>query len=85
MVLSMKGQNNSDGSFNWKDAVIDAGISAGLTFCTSLGGITAVATLTEVTATAEVTLVGSVVAACTQFFLVLAIKRGIKEKPREIE
>ena len=73
-MLSRKGKNNSDGSFNWKDAVIDAGITAGLTFCTSLGGM---AVLTPIT---EQALVAAGIAASTQFFLFLAIKRKLREK-----
>lgn len=73
-MLNRNGKNNSNGSFNWKDAVIDAGVMAGLTFCTSLGGITVVIPLTEQT------VIAAAVAAATQFFLVLAVKRGLREK-----
>ena len=73
-MLCVKGKNNDDGSFNWRDAVLDAGIMAALTFFTSLGG----------TAAASVPTVSGVlaagIAACTEFFLVLAIKRGLREK-----
>jgi len=73
-MLCVRGKNNNDGSFNWKDAIIDAGIMASLTFFTSLGGTTAasIPTLQGVLAAG--------VAACTEFFLVLAIKRGLREK-----
>ena len=73
-MLNRKGKNNADGSFDWKDALIDAGIVAGLTFFTSLGGM---AVLTPIT---EQTLMGAGIAAATQFFLFLAIKRGLREK-----
>jgi len=77
-MLSVHGKNNSDGSFNWKDAVVDAGIMAGLTFFTSLGGTSAV----SVPTVQGVLAAG--VAACTEFFLVLAIKRGLREKEEVI-
>ena len=70
----MHGYNRPDGSFNWKEAAIDASVSAGLTFFTSLGGTTATGIPTQAA------LLAAGIAACTQFFLVLAIKRGIKEK-----
>ena len=73
-MLNRKGKNNADGSFNWKDALIDAGIVAGLTFCTSLGGMAAFTPIKE----SQVISAG--IAAATQFFLFLAIKRGLREK-----
>ena len=73
-MLSRKGKNNRDGSFNWRDAMIDAGIVAGLTFCTSLGGMSVLTPITETQ------LVSAGIAAATQFFLFLAIKRGLREK-----
>lgn len=74
MVLSISGKNNEDGNFDWKDAVIDAAVMGGLTFCTSLGGMSVISPITEQT------VIGAAVAAATQFFLVLAIKRGLREK-----
>ena len=76
-MLSIHGKNHSDGSFNWKDALIDAGILALLTFFTSLGGLSA----TGVISAREVVAAG--IAAATQFFMTLAIKRGLREKPKE--
>ena len=73
-MLERKGKNNSDGSFDWKDAVMDAGIMSGLTFFSSLGGFTAVGV------PAPETLIGALVSAGAQFFLTLAIKRGLREK-----
>lgn len=74
-MLNRKGKNNSNGDFDWKDAVIDAGIVAGLTFFTSIGGMAVVNT-----GITEHIVIGSAVAAATQFFLFLAIKRGLREK-----
>lgn len=76
-MLSIHGKNHSDGSFNWKDALIDAGILALLTFFTSLGGLSA----TGMVSTREIVSAG--IAAATQFFMTLAIKRGLREKPKE--
>jgi len=74
LLLSRNGQNNSDGSFNWKDALMDAGIVAGLTFCTTLGGGAVVGIPSKESC------VAAIIAASTQFFLWLAIKRGLREK-----
>jgi len=73
-VLNRNGKNNENGSFDWKNAVADAGIMAGLTFFTSLGGMAVVIPITERT------LIGAGIAACGEFFLILAIKRGLREK-----
>ena len=73
-LLTMRGSHNPDGSFNWKETVIDASVSAGLTFFTSLGGLTVTGLISEQG------LVAAGIAACTEFFAVLAIKRGIREK-----
>jgi len=74
-MLTIKGQNNSDGSFDWRNAFLDAGIMAALTFFTALGGLGA----TGAIAGREVLAAG--IAAATEFFLTLAIKRGLREKP----
>lgn len=73
-MLNRNGKNNSNGNFDWKDAVMDAGIIAGLTFFTSLGGMAIVIPLTPQT------IIGSAVASATQFFLMLAIKRGLRKE-----
>lgn len=76
-MLTVKGKNNEDGTFNWKDALIDAGIMAGLTFCMTLSSLasTGAITLREVAAAG--------LAAAYQFFSVLALKRGLREKPKK--
>jgi len=76
-MLSIHGKNNSDGSFNWKDALIDAGILAMLTFFSMLGGLGA----TGMVGTRE--LIAAGIGAATQFFMTLAVKRGLREKPEE--
>ena len=74
IMLDRKGKNNSDGSFDWKEAVVDAGIMSGLTFCTSLGAFKFVGVPTLET------VVGAGISALGEFFLVLAIKRGLRER-----
>jgi len=74
MVLNVYGRKNPDGSFNWRDALIDAGIMAALTFFTALGGLSA----TGVIGMREVLAAG--IAGATEFFMVLAIKRGLKKR-----
>ena len=72
-MLSLKGTNNADGSFNWRDAIIDAAIIAGVTFFSSLGGmVLAGIPSLEICFPAAI-------AAGTQFCLTLAIKRGLRE------
>ena len=73
-VLSVNGKNNSDGTFDYKDALIDAGIMAALTFFTSLGGLG----LTGTIGTRDFLAAG--IAAAIQFFSILAINRGLREK-----
>jgi len=73
MVLTWKGKNNPDGSFSWQDAVIDAGIIAALTFFASLGGLGTTGSI----AAREV--LAAAIAAATQFFMTLAIKRGLRK------
>ena len=73
-MLTKNGKNNNDGSFDWKDTIIDAGIMAGLTFFTSLGGMSiAGGQITQ-------TIFGAGIAAAAEFFLMLAIKRGLRPK-----
>jgi len=76
-MLSIHGKNNSDGSFNWHDALIDAGILALLTFFTSLGGLSA----TGVVSMREIVAAG--ISAATQFFMTLSLKRGLREKSKK--
>ena len=52
---------------------------AGLTFFLSLGGLGA----TGIVSTREILAAG--IAAATQFFTILVIKRGLKEKKKETE
>ena len=73
-MLTIKGKINPEGRFDWRDALIDAGIMAALTFFTSLGGLGATGIITG----REFLAAG--IAAATEFFLILAIKRGLRPK-----
>jgi len=73
-VLSRQGKNNENGSFDWSDALVDAGIMAGSTFFTALGAMMAAGRISLY----EVAVCG--VAAGGQFFIWLAIKRGLRPK-----
>lgn len=73
-MLNRNGRNNENGSFDWKNALYDAGIMAGLTFFTALGG----AAVARVPTGSGLIIAG--VAAGGEFFLVLAIKRGLRER-----
>jgi hypothetical protein len=58
--------------FDWGNALIDGAIIAGLTFFTTLGGVGALgANLTN-------TVASGAISATAQFFLMLAIKRGLR-------
>jgi len=75
-MLSVTGQkieteNPGEKKFNWADAFVDAGILAFLTFFTSLAGMQAVG-LPGVSI-----FYAASIAASTQFFAILAMKRGL--------
>jgi len=80
-LLSVRGKNNADGSFNWADALADAGVMAGLTFFTTLSAVV----VTGVALTSDWTtfVVPAAISAGMQFFAVLAVKRGLKPKEAE--
>lgn len=60
--------------FNWADALIDSGIMSALTFFTALGGMHLVTLPTGPSA------VAAGIAAATEFFIILAMKRGLMKK-----
>ena len=74
-MLKATGQNNGDGSFNWKDTIADSAIMAGYTFFIALASVTisGLGSLGQACFPAAI-------AAGGQFFLVLATKRGLREK-----
>jgi hypothetical protein len=70
-MLTVKGKNNSDGSFDWADALIDASIYSGTSFFTALGAL-----LSQ----GPVTLLGFEVVACAaaaEWLGFLMVKRKI--------
>lgn len=71
--MSRNGIMSGNGGFNWEDALIDAGISAGVTFFMTLGGIGIAGLFTDPTKA----LVAAGIAAGGAFFSWLAMKRGI--------
>jgi len=73
-MLSRNGKNKKNGDFDWTDAVIDSAIMGGLTFFATLGGTT-VAEIPQLQS-----VVAALIAASTQFFIILAVKRGLREK-----
>jgi len=73
-ILTLRGENNADGSFDWGGAIIDSGIMGALTFFTALGGMAAVGMPTRES------LVAAGIAFATQFFITLAVKRQLREK-----
>jgi len=75
-MLTIIGKNNANGDFDWRDALLDALISAGLTFFTTLGGIA----VTQLVSNPTSTVIAAGVAAGGQFFAILAVKRGLREK-----
>ena len=66
--------NSKDQKFDWCDAFVDAVIISGLTFFSTLGG-GSVAGLDGLSA-----LKAAAIAACAQFFIFLALKRGIVQQ-----
>jgi len=73
-MLTVYGKVDSNGNFDWRDALIDAAIMAALTFFTALGGLGATGDI----ALREILAAG--IAGATEFFMVLAIKRGLKKE-----
>ena len=72
-MLDRNGRNNPNGSFDWEDALIDAGIMSGLSFFGALAGLGVVGLLKD-------PLMGILAAGITagvQFFSILAIKRRL--------
>lgn len=76
MVLNRNGKNDENGSFDWEDAIIDATIMAGSSFFAVLVGLGAVGLLENLTTG----ILAAGLAAGAQFFAILAIKRGLREK-----
>ena len=73
-LLSLNGNTLANGKFDWEDALVDAAISAGIAFFATLGG----ASISSIPAQ-EKCVIG-LIAAGSQFFLFLALKRGLMRK-----
>lgn len=74
-MLTRNGRNNDDGSFDWVNALLDAGVMAGLGFFGTLAGLGAVGLLKDPVQG----LVAAGIACGFEFFAVLATKRGLRE------
>lgn len=70
------GRRNADGSFDWKNALVDSAIVAAVDFFTTLGGL-GVAGLFEDPIKG---LVAAGISAMAGFFATLAVKRGVVRK-----
>lgn len=75
-MLNAKGKNNENGDFDWRNAVYDAGIIGGLTFFSTLAATSAVGVPTLQAC------IASAIAGAGQFFVTLAVKRGLRELPQ---
>ncbi len=72
ITLTVKGQNNSDGTFDWYNAIIDAGIITAVSVAISFGAVTsdAIVTISEL---------GAIISgAVLEFFGFLATKRKLR-------
>ena len=69
-----KATNVIEQKFDWENALIDAAITSGVTFFSALGG-SAVAGLDSIPG-----IKAAIVAAFAQFFVFLALKRGIVQQ-----
>ena len=77
--MSRAGITNSNGDFDWDDALIDATIAAGVTFFTTLGGLGVAGLLDDPTKA----LLAAGIAAGGSFFGWLAMKRKITVNERK--
>lgn len=70
--------NAVEQKFDWNNALIDAAITSAVTFFSTLGGgsVAGLDTVAGIKAAS--------VASCAQFFIFLALKRGIVQ-PREVQ
>jgi len=76
IMMSRNGHNDGDGKFNWINALLDASIAAGLTFFTTLAGVSIVRIFDE----PAPCIVAAGISAGAQFFIWLAMKRGIVKR-----
>jgi hypothetical protein len=72
--LSLRGQKDKKGKFDWSGAVLDAGIISGITFFTGLGTLTSSAAISPTSLCVLLSAVGA------EFLGILATKRGLVQK-----
>jgi hypothetical protein len=72
--LSLRGQTDSEGKFDWHEAILDAGIISGITFFTGLGTLASSAAISLTSFCVLLSAVG------TEFLGILAAKRGLIQK-----
>ncbi len=72
--LSMRGQRDKKGKFDWSGAVLDAGIISGITLFTGLGTLASSAAISPTSLCVLFSAVGA------EFLGILATKRGLVQK-----
>ncbi len=72
--LSMRGQRNKEGKFDWGSAILDAAIISGITFFTGLGTLASSAAISPMSLCVLLSAVGA------EFLGILATKRGLVQK-----
>jgi hypothetical protein len=75
--VPFQGRRKADGSFDWKNALIDSAIVAGVDFFTTLGGLGVAGLFADPTKG----LIAAGISAAAGFFFTLAVKRGVISKP----
>ncbi len=81
ITLSPTRVRGPEGKFDWANVLVDSGIIAGLSFVTNLGGLFTISSATGFGIPIHVALIGAGLQAAIQFFLFLAIKRGLSTTP----
>ncbi len=72
--LSIRGQRDKKGKFDWSSAVLDAGIISGITLFTGLGTLASSAAISPTSLCVLLSAVGA------EFLGILATKRGLVQK-----
>lgn len=78
-MLSRNGKNNSDGDFDWEDALIDSTIVGAFGFVTTLGALGA----TGIFDGPQRAFLAAFLVGATQFLGWLMLKRGLRPVPKE--
>ena len=72
--LSIRGQRDAKGKFDWSSAILDAGIISGITFFTGLGTLASSAAISPMSLCVLLSAVGA------EFLGIMATKRGLVQK-----